>query len=172
MIDRNSPIKDQLKSAAKNAESIDRTYWAFVFNEAHAHIEELEAQLAEVTAEHKDFENEVRNREQGFARKIGDQEARAEAAEAAIPVAYQMALEESLPLPRPDGASTWKLDPEFVMDVAHAIQREEGWDTSMEVVELAMLAAERRMLEAKTRHALTPPADLVEQATQKAKGEA
>ena len=51
MIDRNSPIKDQLNSAAKNAESIDRTYWAFVFNEAHSHIEELQAQLAEVTAD-------------------------------------------------------------------------------------------------------------------------
>ena len=58
-----------------------------------------------------------------------------------------------LPLPRPDSASTWEIDPEFVMDVAHAIQREEGWDVSMEAVELAMLAAEKHILQAETRRA-------------------
>lgn len=46
-------------------------------------------------------------------------------------------------LPRPDGASTWTLDPDFVMKVAHQIQRVEGWDVTMEAVESAMLAAER-----------------------------
>ena len=50
-------------------------------------------------------------------------------------------------LPRPDCASTWTLDPQFVMDVANTIQREDGWDTTMEVVELAMLAAEKSILE-------------------------
>jgi len=50
-------------------------------------------------------------------------------------------------LPRPDGASTWTLDPEFVAKVSHAIQREDGWETTMEVVQLAMLAAEKHILE-------------------------
>ena len=45
-------------------------------------------------------------------------------------------------LPRPDGNSTWTLDPDFVMRVARDIQRQHGWDACMEVVELAMLAAE------------------------------
>ena len=46
-------------------------------------------------------------------------------------------------LPRPDGASTWRLDPEFIIKVAHKIQHDEGWEVTMEAVELAMLAAER-----------------------------
>ena len=89
-------------------------------------------------------------------------------AEALLPVAYRLGLEAAVPLPRPDGASTWKLDPEFVMHVTRAIQIEDGWDTSLEVVETAMLAAEKHMLEAKTRRALTPPADLVDQCKREA----
>ena len=50
-------------------------------------------------------------------------------------------------LPRPDKASTWTLDPEFVANVAHGIQRNEGWDATMEATELAMLAAEKHILE-------------------------
>lgn len=50
-------------------------------------------------------------------------------------------------LPRPKDASIWTLDPDFVMKVTHDIDRE-GWEATMEVVELAMLEAER---------ALTPP---------------
>jgi hypothetical protein len=45
-------------------------------------------------------------------------------------------------LPRPDGASTWTLDFDFVEEVTKQI-RGEGWDATMEVVELAMLAAEK-----------------------------
>jgi hypothetical protein len=51
---------------------------------------------------------------------------------------------EAARLPRPECASTWTLDPKFVMQVTHEINRI-GWDTCMEVVELAMLAAERAL---------------------------
>gem|GEM_PF-6720722 len=45
-------------------------------------------------------------------------------------------------LPRPKYESTWEIDPDFLLSVTHDIEKQ-GWDAEMEVVELAMLAAER-----------------------------
>lgn len=46
-------------------------------------------------------------------------------------------------LPRASKDSTWDLDPNMVMKVSHEIERNHGWEATMEVVELAMLAAEK-----------------------------
>ena len=48
-------------------------------------------------------------------------------------------------LPRAPQGSTWTLDPQMLIDVAHSIELNGGWEASMEVVELAMLEAERMM---------------------------
>lgn len=44
-------------------------------------------------------------------------------------------------LPRAPSTSDWDLDPKFVLQVTHEIEHQ-GWEATMEVVELAMLAAE------------------------------
>ena len=46
MIDRNSPLLDQLAEAAKNASNQDREYWADLFRMAQARIAKADA-LAE-----------------------------------------------------------------------------------------------------------------------------
>lgn len=53
---------------------------------------------------------------------------------------------DAVHLPRPEYGSTWTLDPGFVERVTREINRD-GWEATMEVVELAMLAAERALAE-------------------------
>lgn len=51
------------------------------------------------------------------------------------------------PLPRAPKTSSWELDPTMLMEVTHAVEAE-GWDTTLEPVEVTMLDAERRILSA------------------------
>lgn len=62
-------------------------------------------------------------------------------------------------LPRAPQGSTWTLDPQMLMDVAHSIQLSEGWEASMEVVELAMLEAERMISTGTTKEPSPPSPD-------------
>jgi hypothetical protein len=67
---------------------------------------------------------------------------------------------DAVHLPRPEYVSTWTLDPGFVERVTREINRD-GWEATMEVVELAMLAAERALAEGDSHErrilsALTP----------------
>ena len=47
-------------------------------------------------------------------------------------------------LPRAPAGSTWELDPQMLMGVSHDIERQ-GWEATMEVVEMAMLEAEKML---------------------------